>query len=234
MLPFSSNELLRLWDQGQRLHPLDQGLLALQVSAQGETWDDLANLPLGQRNRRLVQLRAASFGNEMNGGAECPMCGERLEFALDARELAAAAGAPGATVCVNGEHFRLPTSRDLAIAAREPDGERAAIRLLELCHVHAAPGPLDLSPADVERIGDLLAEADPLAEMRLRLTCSSCGHSWDETLDPATFLWAEIEAQARRLLHDVHVLASAYHWSEQDILSLGDRRRAAYLEMVHG
>jgi len=36
----------------------------------------------------------------------------------------------------------------------------------------------------------------------------------------------------RRLLVEVHALASAYGWSEQEILSLSDARRRLYLEMV--
>ncbi|GAA1552875.1 hypothetical protein GCM10009789_03050 [Kribbella sancticallisti] len=35
--------------------------------------------------------------------------------------------------------------------------------------------------------------------------------------------------QARRLLHDVHRLALAYHWSEPQIWDLPLRRRTAYL-----
>jgi hypothetical protein len=39
-------------------------------------------------------------------------------------------------------------------------------------------------------------------------------------------------ARARRLLIEVHSLASAYGWSETDILSMSEPRRALYLEMV--
>ena len=49
-------------------------------------------------------------------------------------------------------------------------------------------------------------------------------------IDPA--LWAELEAVARRLAMEVHTLASAYGWSESEILSLSDARRRLYLEMV--
>jgi len=226
-----SGELLRLWERGQGLHPLDRGLVALHAFSPAETWDVLADLPLGQRNRRLLEMRAAYFGSAMNGTVDCPDCGERLEFALDAGVLASS-GAGSTTVSYAGRQFRVPASRDLAAAAREPDPERAALRLLELCQVESPPAPLVLSPADVEHAGELLAAADPLAETRLELYCSACGHSWYDTLDPATFLWDEIDAQARRLLHDVHRLATAYHWSETEILSLSDRRRAAYLEML--
>ena len=42
----------------------------------------------------------------------------------------------------------------------------------------------------------------------------------------------ELEAQAKRLLRSVHVLASAYGWSESEILALSEARRDAYVELV--
>ena len=64
--------------------------------------------------------------------------------------------------------------------------------------------------------------------------CSSdlCGHEWDELFDVVSFVWAELEVQACRLLQEVHVLARAYGWREGDVLALSPRRRRLYLEMV--
>jgi hypothetical protein len=47
-----------------------------------------------------------------------------------------------------------------------------------------------------------------------------------------SFVWAELEAQAHRLLHEIDVLARAYGWSEPEVLALGERRRAAYVSLV--
>jgi hypothetical protein len=41
-----------------------------------------------------------------------------------------------------------------------------------------------------------------------------------------------VEARARRILQEVHTLASSYGWHEAEILALGDTRRAMYLQMV--
>jgi hypothetical protein len=88
------------------------------------------------------------------------------------------------------------------------------------------------SDEELEEIGERMAMADPLAEMRLTLHCPSCENDWEETLDIVTFLWAEIAARARRLLLEIHALASAYGWTETEILSLSENRRARYIEMV--
>ena len=78
----------------------------------------------------------------------------------------------------------------------------------------------------------MLFLSDPLAETLVNLRCAECGHQWEEELDIAAWLWVEIEARARRLLFDVHTLATAYGWSEHEILSLSEPRRTLYLEMV--
>ena len=134
---------------------------------------------------------------------------------------------------VNGRSFRLPTSRDLARAAGETDPQSAALRLLEACRLSLEDAEGEaLSDDDLEAVGEKMAAADPLAETRLSLVCPNCGKQWEDTVDIAAFLWADIDARARRLLREVHTLGSAYGWTEREILSLSDRRRAVYLGMA--
>jgi hypothetical protein len=52
--------------------------------------------------------------------------------------------------------------------------------------------------------------------------------------DMPAYFWSEIQMGARRLLQEVHALASAYGWRESEILMLSAARRRAYLEMVGG
>jgi hypothetical protein len=74
--------------------------------------------------------------------------------------------------------------------------------------------------------------ADPLAEIALSLDCPVCKNTCEEALDLPAFLWAEVEARARRILQEVHALALNYGWHESEILALSDTRRAMYLQMV--
>jgi hypothetical protein len=84
----------------------------------------------------------------------------------------------------------------------------------------------------MERIGDRLAEADPLAEILLNFDCPACKENFAEPLDLASFFWSALDARVRRLLADVHALASAYGWSEAEILALSSQRRNFYLKQV--
>ena len=88
------------------------------------------------------------------------------------------------------------------------------------------------SDEELEEIGEQMALADPLAETRLTLHCPKCEVDWEESLDMTSFLWTEIDARVRRLLLEIHTLATAYGWTETEILSLGENRRVRYVEMV--
>jgi hypothetical protein len=68
----------------------------------------------------------------------------------------------------------------------------------------------------------------------LGLQCVACGHAGEAQLDPGALLWDEIEVRAQALLLEVHRLASAYGWSEEQILSLSPGRRARYLALLGG
>jgi hypothetical protein len=235
MRAFSSVDCLNLWEEGAGLHCLDQALLALSAALPDTPPDTLPDWPLGRRNAALAQLRCSSFGSRLQGWTACRRCGEKLEVELDARLLAGEgaeqAQPSNAPVVVNGQSFRLLTTRDLAKAARESGVSLAAVRLAQSCLLDAAGTPA-WSDEELGRIGRELAAADPLAETRLAMRCPACQNEWEEALDIVTFLWREIEARARRLLMEIHVLAAAYGWAEADILSLSDRRRALYLEMA--
>jgi len=77
-----------------------------------------------------------------------------------------------------------------------------------------------------------MAEADPDADLRMAIACPECGHAWDSLFDPASYLWSELQAGAMRVLREVDALASAYGWSEREILEMPRARRRAYLALV--
>jgi hypothetical protein len=234
MRALSSAEILTLWERGARWHPLDRGVLALSFAdrSAGET---VADWPLGRRNRALLELHAAWFGSPLEAGAACPECGEKLEFELNVQDLIAPQSdeKQRATVAVEEQIFRLPTSRDLAQVAKSSGEQQAVIRLLELCRIGGVKSS-GWTDEIIEKVGESLATADPMAETRVALTCPACDHAWSDSIDVTSFIWAELEARARRLLWEVHSLASAYGWSESEALALSAARRSMYLEMAHG
>jgi uncharacterized Zn finger protein (UPF0148 family) len=229
MRALTNPELLDLWERASGLHQLDRALLAIAATETGEPYAALADWPLGRRNAALARLRRECFGSALTGWVACPQCGERLEFSLDMGMLLKERGQQATQLSAGGSNLRAITSRDLASAAAEIDERAAAQKLLSLCSGQER----DFTDDELEALGERLAEADPLAETLLDFACAACDQRWQEPLDIAAWLWAEIEARARRLLYDVHTLAAAYGWTEHEILSLSEPRRAVYLEMAH-
>ena len=127
--------------------------------------------------------------------------------------------------------YRLPTSRDLAAVAHEKDEISAARSLLRRCAADEGTAQA-WSEQQIDEIGERMAAADPLAEIVVAFDCPNCGSYFQEPVDLPSFLWAEIEARAKRTLLEVHELACAYGWSQAEILSLSPARREFYVDQV--
>ena len=233
MIALSLADILNVWESGRALHPLDQSVLVIRAGLPEAAGDSVADWPLGRRNRTLAELRRACFGARLRGRTTCPHCAEPIEFELDSGKLIEAPAAEIEAVSVDGEKFRLPTSRILASIMDERDPETAASRLCDRCRIgddrREGDGPT-FSAEDVERIGEAMALADPMAEIAFDFDCPACGAAFREELDLAAFFWREIEVEAKRLLFEVHTLASAYGWREHEVLALSAARRAYYIE----
>jgi hypothetical protein len=228
MHALSATELLSVWEHGSNQSPLQRALTILAAACPEASSESLARLTIGQRDARLLALRETMFGAELTGITDCPECGEKVELSFNCSDIhpQPEIETPAElAVQSNGREvrFRLPTSADLlAVNSSE--------QLLERCLLDGGcPLTTDFLPTIVAK----MSSADPLADIHLALNCPSCAHKWEPAFDIVAFLWREISAAARRLLREVHTLASAYGWTESEILSLSPTRRRAYLEMAN-
>ncbi|MDP9190318.1 MAG: phage baseplate protein [Acidobacteriota bacterium] len=212
-----------------RLEPLPRRGAALLAIAAAPGEDTMA-LPIGERDGRLMALRAATFGRDLTAIASCPACSECVEVTLDA---AAFAAKPTASeeVEVHAEgrvvRARVPNGHDVLAAMTAGDARRA---LLERCIVD---GDASVLPDEVlAAVEEQLERADPRADLRLALTCPACSTQWNDAFDITSFFWTEINLAATRLAREVHTLAAAYGWREADILAMTPWRRQLYVELV--
>lgn len=242
MRALSNAELLDVWEAGLGQTAVERALALVAAAEPGVPVESLARLSAGRRDLRLFLLRRATFGETLPVITACPSCGEQVEAAIGVEELLLdEPPEQEGTIEADGYavRFRLPDSIDLNAAANEAAPQTAATRLLEACIVDARRDgetvPASSLPTPVvDAIGARMAELDPQADIELSLLCPACGTRWVAPLDIVSFFWSEIHAWAQRTMQDVHVLASAYGWSEDDILSMSARRRGAYLGMIGG
>lgn len=237
------DELLRTWEHSLTASPVRRALNLLSAADPDLTYEQLQALPVGQRDGRLIALRETLFGSLLTCLITCPQCGERLEITLDSTQFRALPLNTTALVVhklTSGEYeikYRLPNSVDMQAIADLPDPGQARQALFERClqDVTCAGAALDAS-AMPEEILDAtageMAALDPLADIQIEMVCPACSRHWMVTFDIVSYLWSEINAWATRILHEVHQLASAYGWSEADILALSPMRRQFYLEMI--
>ena len=206
-------------------------------------------LPLGDREALLLEIRRLTFGDRIPCTLKCPACSEFMDFDLQAHQLLQHApeipaqfreelfSARGTRWWVR---FRIPRASDLeaAIEYSDNDPESAVAVVLRNCidqvrredggHAQASEWPAELGA----QISARMAELDPQAEIALQLECPACRHAFSSTFDTADYLFHELEAREKQLLYDIHRLALAYHWSENDILGMTPHKRKLYLELL--
>jgi hypothetical protein len=208
--------------------------------------EDSAALPLGVRDGRFRTWHEQTFGSRLDCLTECPACRTPVEFMVDTERLhfpepiGQDDGQNGISLVQDGWNLslRLPDTTDLAAAAAQPDVRAARRTLFERCLIFAqssggAPAEAREVPDDlIVAAGERMGGADPLADLSFALCCPNCAAAWEAPLDLAGFFFEELKTWAARLLREIHEIASAYGWSESQILSLPAVRRRAYLDLI--
>lgn len=241
MSALNANNLLATWEQGTAQHPLERAVRLLHLAWPHKSVAEWARVSVGERDRQLLRLREQLFGPKVEATTRCPKCGNELELTFTARDLESTVVEPQGDErlkLVSGEYeieYRLPNTADLLEIAN--DSGQSLTVLLDRCvvarHRNGPVQPADLPAAVIEKLSSSMAEADPYAEIQIALDCDGCSHRWSMVFDVVSYLWAEIEDWAERMLRDVHSLASAYGWSERDIVGMSALRRRLYLELAN-
>jgi hypothetical protein len=243
MRPLSTAELLHVWEQGLG-EPAGRRSLPLLTSACEDIPPEaIAILSIGERDSRLLKLREWTFGPELLSVTSCPACGEQLGWSTPAANLSVSAPGDWAKhfTCTHEDYevtFRLPNIGDVLAASEFQNVESARRCLLRNCLIDARKEGVETAPDElpdsvVESVIRQMSEADPQADLEIDLACPACDHRWQASFDIESFFWSELSAWAKRLLGDVHILASAYGWPESDILNLPPQRRQVYLDLVN-
>lgn len=229
MAPLSAAQLFALWEPStaapahRRLEPLVAALFA------GEAID---RDTLGARNRRLLALHADLSEAPIEARLRCAGCGTDNSFEVPAADiLACPVPDPGTRVSVrSGKQrltFRLPLMPDLAAAAGAPDDALALI--VGRCRIGGGGPP---PRAVLDRLSQRFEALDPAARIVVDLACAECKAPLRASVDLAEFVAAAVERMADRLQREIHVVASAYGWSESAILALPPERRRRYVAMI--
>jgi hypothetical protein len=231
--------LLRAWESGAAAAPLDRAPSLLHSLGAVAASVPTGELTVGQCDARLFELRRAMFGETLDVVTTCPACQDEVELTVALSDLQPPVrdgAVTPLTVRAGGYTLRcrIPRNDDLRVLAGR--GGQVMLRdLLERCALEARSPegqpvePHGLPEAVVEAAAAALAEADPGAQIALRVRCP-CGSEWVDELDIRSVVWDDLTDWVGRMLTEVHQLARSYGWSEAEILAMSGWRRRWYLE----
>jgi hypothetical protein len=239
----TATDALRIWESSHGQPPGQKIISVLAAASPDESREDLAQLTLGQANRRLLDLREQIFGSHLNASSTCGNCGTRFEFDLSAdlfRQTNADRAFESEFDFASDRYrvqFRLLNLDDLNFANEVGSVNSARQRLIKRCVLKAVHAKKSVSADElpeqvVSELAARLMECDPEAELLLDLACPSCGFEFELPFDISAFFCVEMDAEAQRLLREVHALALGYGWREADILEMAAPRRQFYLDML--
>jgi len=193
-----------------------------------------ADLPVSDADALLLTIRRSAFGDTLQADAYCPStdCRARVDIAFQIGDyLRHHTPTPDKkstredTTWWNreGVRFRVPTLGDEieASGAKNP-----AQHLMSLC-IDGQP-----NAKSVSKVSAALDHIAPNLSGELTATCPDCENAISFAFDPRAFVLKEIRGLASYLDEDVHLLASAYHWSYAEILSLPRVRRSQFAERI--
>lgn len=238
------------FNQKLRPHIATQVLQCCTVDKSGKTLDKsfFWDLPIGKRIECLLIITNSGDSSIVPVYLQClnQSCKQQIEVNISQDEL------------INLQH-RADTREDLTIhigdknlQIRKPTG-RDQLEWLkdsfqdEDTAIKAIIGTLILGEGKffvnmenplpdewIQTFNILMEELDPLVNFNLLVLCPYCEIENLYEIDLENLLLRKLRGDQQALFEVVHCLATHYHWSEQQILSIPPWRRSHYLDLIKG
>jgi hypothetical protein len=207
------------------------------------------NLTVSRRIEYLLHLAALSGGFTGRVRLRCPQveCRQSLEIDLPITEIIAVQRKAEKQDRLdwgqepNILRFRRPTGDDQRgwqkrSFANIAQARAAIVQSLLVAANETGPiveNLIGLPPAEfADTIENSLEDFDPLVAFSVRVCCPQCSVETDLQVDLEALALTELKRIQIESFHNIHRLASAYHWSEAEILCLSSDRRTRYLTLI--
>lgn len=244
MRPLTAPELLQIWENGLDQSIIERMLHLLSIACSIPDIKVVAQLSIGERDAKLLQLREWLFGTRLINMTHCSKCAERVEWDMNTSDLylqmpqvSSQSDVFYLEIQPFNIRFRLPNSEDMIRATGNRAYQSNPRQLLLECilEVKTNQGIFNAEelPGEVlETLTQQIEKESPQANITILLNCPACTHEWESVFDIVSYLWTEIDNWAKHLLQEIYILARAFGWSERDIVNMSARRRQLYLEML--
>lgn len=199
--------------------------------------DRVRDLSVGDRQYLMRRLAVHIDDRVTWLTATCGECGEPFDVSLRYAELPVKPASnefPETIVesSLGRLHVRVPTGADQEIIAEIADDREAMWVLLSRLLSHEdsrlTVDPQQLGEEEITAIEAVVENMSPEIATHLTTNCPHCDKANHVPMSPYTIL----EHSLSDVYRDVHILATTYHWSEDEILALPRSRRHIYLSMI--
>jgi len=184
----------------------------------------------------LLQRAALRFRSDLEWfEAPCQACGAAYDLAMSVA--AAPRKPPGPNFPVTTVEtslgprpFEAPCGVQEEAAARRPGDDDPRRLFAALCGLadDAGTEATLFNEDDLVRIDAALEELSPDVASSAAARCPSCGSETAARMEPLRFIFP----RPMDVLAEAHLLASAYHWTEDRILALSPARRRDYAQLI--
>ena len=206
--------------EGSATRPIDLDT-ARHITAAGREW--------------LLQRTALQFYDCPEWfEAPCTACGARFDLKLSVGDIPRTGPGSGFPVAevqtgLGKRYFESPNGAHEEAIALNPDRDprrliAAQCGLSEDAKAEAS----QFTDTELDAIETALEAISPDIADGVVVTCPECGCAADTRIDPLAFAFP----RPVDVLQEVHLVARAYHWSENAILNLPLTRRHAYAELI--
>ncbi len=211
------------------------GALLETIDGALATRDTVRELPGGTREW-LLQWAAARLNPDMRWfEARCHHCGEPFDLSLDlshpvCSEPRSRADTIAVETHLGTRRFAVPTGAHEEMLAISPASSDPRRDFAAICGRSdgAAQEAAQFDEHDLALIDEALEAASPDIADIVSAACPNCGHEAECRIDPLLFAFPR-EAD---ILSEIHLIASAYGWEKDTILSLPARHRTTYGAMI--
>lgn len=195
-------------------------------------------LPVTDLEWALLSMRRSLLGDLVRTETGCTQagCGAKVDISFGISEYLAQFSicrppqvqnceADGWFSLPGGEaRFRIPNGGDqTAVAGAARPGDELSRRCIN---------PEQAVQKYMQPVQQLLECMAPTLSGPLQGICPECGSLLKCYFDVQSYVISELRDQAQYLYEDVHLLATRYHWTEQEILDLPRQRRFRYVEQI--
>ena len=208
-----------------------------QVGGKTPNRDLVLNLSVSDRQFLIRQLAKHLNLDEVWLTADCRFCSKQFDFFIRQSELPVKpAGQSYPFTEVNTSQgkltLRVPAGKDQELINITDNDEKNIKTLVHNLIVNTDTSlpkfNYAFTPDDLTCIEQALEETAPEVATKVVTNCPECGESNQIGINPYLCL----EMVGNTIFADIHTLASHYHWSEKDILSLPRSRRQIYLRLI--